>query len=180
MKTFVPNYYKDFKCIAEKCKHNCCIGWEIDIDEETLLKYKNRKGKFSRTLRNGINFNDDYTYFKLDGKGRCAFLNENNLCDIILNLGEDSLCQICNDHPRFRNYFSDRIEMGLGLCCEEAGKIILGQDSPFSLEIISVFSLFNKPASIPEIAYAAIYLLSDASAWVTGTSMVIDGGKLLK
>lgn len=31
-----------------------------------------------------------------------------------------------------------------------------------------------------EIAYAAIYLLSDASAWVTGTSMVIDGGKLLK
>lgn len=31
-----------------------------------------------------------------------------------------------------------------------------------------------------EIAYMAIYLLSDASAWVTGSSMVIDGGKLLK
>lgn len=27
-----------------------------------------------------------------------------------------------------------------------------------------------------EIAYAAIYLLSPASAWVTGTSMIIDGG----
>lgn len=134
MKTFVPNYYKEFKCIAEKCKHNCCIGWEIDIDEETLLYYKNHKGKFSRTLRNGINFNDDYTYFKLDGKGRCAFLNENNLCDIILNLGEASLCQICNDHPRFRNYFSNRIEMGLGLCCEEACRIILSQEKCFSLE----------------------------------------------
>ncbi|MBR1870693.1 MAG: SDR family oxidoreductase [Kiritimatiellae bacterium] len=27
-----------------------------------------------------------------------------------------------------------------------------------------------------EVAYAAIYLLSDAAAWVTGTSLVIDGG----
>lgn len=30
-----------------------------------------------------------------------------------------------------------------------------------------------------DIAWAIIYLLSDASAWVTGTSMVIDGGVLL-
>ncbi|MBQ9174354.1 MAG: SDR family oxidoreductase [Bacteroidales bacterium] len=31
-----------------------------------------------------------------------------------------------------------------------------------------------------EIAFAAIYLLSDAASWITGTSLVIDGGKLLK
>lgn len=30
-----------------------------------------------------------------------------------------------------------------------------------------------------EVAYAIVYLLSDAAAWVTGTSMVIDGGKSL-
>ena len=137
MKTFVPNYYKDFKCIAQKCRHNCCIGWEIDIDEETLLKYENRKGKFSRKLKQGIEHNEDCACFRLDGKGRCVFLNEKNLCDIILNLGEESLCQICSDHPRFRNYYSDRIEMGLGLCCEEAGRIILEQDIPFSLVLLS-------------------------------------------
>ena len=33
MKVVVPNYYNQFKCIAEKCHHNCCIGWEIDIDD---------------------------------------------------------------------------------------------------------------------------------------------------
>jgi len=27
-----------------------------------------------------------------------------------------------------------------------------------------------------EVAYAIIYLLSDAAAWVTGSSLVIDGG----
>lgn len=32
---------------------------------------------------------------------------------------------------------------------------------------------FGKPE---EIAYAAIYLLSDAAAWTTGTRLVIDGG----
>lgn len=36
---------------------------------------------------------------------------------------------------------------------------------------------YGKPE---EVAYAIIYLLSDASAWVTGTSLVIDGGRLLK
>lgn len=36
---------------------------------------------------------------------------------------------------------------------------------------------YGKPE---EVAWAIIYLLSDASAWVTGTQLVIDGGVLLK
>lgn len=36
---------------------------------------------------------------------------------------------------------------------------------------------FGKPE---EVAWAIIYLLSDASAWVTGTSLTIDGGFMLK
>ena len=31
-----------------------------------------------------------------------------------------------------------------------------------------------------EIAYAIVYLLSDATAWVTGISLVVDGGKTLQ
>lgn len=40
-----------------------------------------------------------------------------------------------------------------------------------------VLRRYGKPE---EIAHAIIYLLSDAAAWVTGTSLVIDGGRLLK
>lgn len=36
---------------------------------------------------------------------------------------------------------------------------------------------FGKPE---DVAWAIIYLLSDASSWVTGTSMVVDGGFMLK
>ncbi len=36
---------------------------------------------------------------------------------------------------------------------------------------------YGKPE---DVAYGIIYLLSDASSWVTGQSLVIDGGKTLK
>ena len=34
----------------------------------------------------------------------------------------------------------------------------------------------KRYAKPEEIAYAIIYLLSDASAWTTGTSLIVDGG----
>lgn len=38
-----------------------------------------------------------------------------------------------------------------------------------------------KRFGVPEdVAYGIIYLLSDASAWITGTELVIDGGRKLK
>ena len=132
MKLITPDYYKDFACIAGRCRHNCCIGWEIDIDEDTLELYKNIPGEFGERLRAGITCGDT-PCFKLGEGERCVFLNDRGLCDIILNLGEDALCDICTDHPRFRNCFSDRTEKGLGLCCEEACRIILGQKSPVRL-----------------------------------------------
>ncbi len=137
MKIYAPNYYKDFKCIAQKCNHNCCIGWEIDIDEDTYEYYQRIEGRFSKRLKKDIILNEDCACFSLDGKGRCAFLNKNNLCDIILHLGEDALCQICNDHPRFRNFYDNATEIGLGLCCEEAGRLIIGQKEKFELEILN-------------------------------------------
>ena len=78
MKTYAPDYYNEFKCIADKCKNSCCIGWEIDIDEDTLFHYKNLNDKFSKKLMQGIEYNDNCACFSLDGKGRCRFLNENN------------------------------------------------------------------------------------------------------
>jgi len=31
-----------------------------------------------------------------------------------------------------------------------------------------------------EVAYAAVYLLSDATQWITGSSLLIDGGYTLQ
>ncbi len=136
MKVFAPNYYKDFHCIADKCRHSCCIGWEIDIDPETMSKYNSVCGEFGTRLKCGIKNENGIDSFILGENERCPFLNQKGLCDIITELGEDHLSQICNDHPRFRNFFSDREELGLGLCCEEACRIILSKKEKTVLEII--------------------------------------------
>ena len=119
-----PEYYKKFNCIAHRCKHNCCIGWEIDIDDRTLDFYNSVDGDFGERLRQSI-YQEGAPHFKLKSNDRCPFLNDNGLCDIITTLGEDALCQICNDHPRFVNFSEDREEVGLGLCCEEAARLIV-------------------------------------------------------
>jgi len=131
MKLYAPTYYKDFKCIAGACRHTCCAGWQICIDDETLEKYK--KEPF---INEQIIYDGGDAQFRLDRAERCAFLNENNLCELILRYGEGSLCQICRDHPRFRNFWSDGVEIGLGLVCEEAARIILSRKEKMQIEVI--------------------------------------------
>ena len=129
IKYIFPDYYKDFSCIKGECRHNCCIGWEIDVDPVTLEKYKNVGGEFGERLFKNISL-DGEAHFVLAENERCPFLNSDNLCDIIINLGEDYLCQICDAHPRFRNELPDRVEVGLGLCCEAAARLILSKKEP--------------------------------------------------
>ncbi len=126
MKEIKPNYYDNFICIADQCNHNCCIGWEIDIDPETLILYQQLPGDLGNRLRTSISL-EGTPHFILAERDRCPFLNQHNLCEIITQIGEENLCDICADHPRFRNFFTDREEIGLGLCCEAAGRLILEQ-----------------------------------------------------
>lgn len=126
MKEIRPEYYDEFHCTAGDCRHTCCRGWEIDIDETTLAYYQALPGQLGDRLRRAIVIGADGTaQFRLRSDESCPFLNENNLCDLIPSLGEAHLCQICTDHPRFRNFFSERTEIGLGLCCEAAARLIL-------------------------------------------------------
>lgn len=147
MKTFAPAYFKKFRCIANKCRHNCCIGWEIDIDENTYGTYKQYNGALKHRIDKYIS-DKDTPHFILDANERCPFLNENNLCDIYTEMGENALCQICIDHPRYRNFYSSCTEIGLGLCCEEACRIILSNSEYFALECVD--GLTDVPEYTPE------------------------------
>lgn len=133
MKVYAPAEYPQFSCIADACRHNCCIGWEIDVDAETLERYRRVPGTLGQRLREQIALEPE-PHFCLGDEERCPFLNEKNLCDLIAYGGGKMLCQICADHPRFRNEWSDRVEIGLGMCCEAAGALILNQ--PEGMELI--------------------------------------------
>jgi len=127
-----PDYYPEFFCIAGACRHSCCVGWEIDVDEAALARFSAVEGELGQRLKDNISM-EDIPHFRLKEGDRCPFLNEAGLCDLILELGEESLCEICEKHPRFYNWFSDHTEVGLGLCCEEAGRLILSRAEPVKL-----------------------------------------------
>lgn len=127
MKLIAPDYYPSFTCIASACRHTCCVGWEIDVDKDSLERFRLDEAVFS-----GID-ETDTPHIRLRAGERCPFLNPDGLCDMILKHGEGYLCDICRDHPRFRNYFTDRTEIGLGLVCEEAARIILFSPEPMRL-----------------------------------------------
>ena len=123
MKLYAPKYYKNFKCSADRCEHSCCVGWEIDIDKDTLKKYKSLRGGYGTVIADSISM-DDTPHFRLGEGDRCPHLDKRGLCKIILAVGEEYLCDICREHPRFYNYTSVA-EVGIGMSCMEAARIIL-------------------------------------------------------
>ena len=133
-----PDYFERFQCSASDCTDNCCIGWEIDIDERTAERYKKVQGELGQKLKDRIlrEGEDELPHFILQGE-RCPFLGDNNLCELINELGESSLCDICREHPRFYEWFDGLTEMGLGLCCEEAARLIL--ESPEKADFVVSF-----------------------------------------
>ena len=130
-----PSYIKQFHCIADKCSDTCCAGWEIVLDEDALERYEQTEGSFGRRLRKEIKRDGEEAYFALNREKRCPFLDEHNLCEIYQELGEDALCDICTEHPRFYNWVGDYTEKGLGLCCEEAERLMFAEKAPLYFEI---------------------------------------------
>ena len=120
--------YSEFKCKADKCKHSCCKGWEIDIDEDTLGYYKSLDTELGNEIRQNIHEGKDAFFILTDDK-RCPFLKYNGLFKIIEELGEDGLCDICRLHPRFFENINDHNLAGVGLSCEKATELMFEKTS---------------------------------------------------
>ncbi len=165
-----PSYYHTFKCIADRCTDNCCIGWEIAVDAPTAAFYRSVQGAFGQRLRNNISDDD---CFLLQGE-RCPFLNEKKLCDIIIHCGEEHLCNICRDHPRYFEWFSDRKEGGLGLSCEEAARLILTTDTvQYTRDTVD-----EEPEDVDEPLFLQLLSARDAMFAITDADRLSVAEKL--
>jgi lysine-N-methylase len=118
-----PNYFYDFQCEASACSNTCCAGWGIAIDDVSLKKYRKYPGFFGNRLRNSIDW--EQGSFEQYGR-RCAFLNEENLCDIYTEAGKEMLCKTCTRYPRHYEEFENLREISLSLSCPAAARLILG------------------------------------------------------
>lgn len=160
MKFIKPNFYDRFRCTASACSDTCCAGWEIDIDPQTRAYYENLNTPFGERLREQIEELPEGTAcFRLGEEERCPFLTEDNLCEVILELGEKALCEICREHPRFYEQIGDRMEMGVGLCCEEACRLLFEEKEPITF-ITTTIGELPDVVIVPESGME-IYRLRD-------------------
>ena len=125
-----PDYYKKFHCIADKCIDTCCAEWQIVIDDESLEKYRNYKGDYQQTLCQNIDWEEGV--FGHNKRGKCAFLRDDDLCDMYIHMGEDSLCTTCREYPRHTEEFENLREITLSLSCPEVAKIVMNTTEPIT------------------------------------------------
>lgn len=123
-----PDYYQEFHCVAGDCEDTCCAGWQIVVDKKSLNKYRKVKGAFRKRLQKGVNWKQKTFHQSPDR--RCAFLNENNLCDMYTALGADSLCRTCRLYPRHIEEFEGVREITLSISCPEVARILMNRKEP--------------------------------------------------
>lgn len=127
MITLYPQVYDNFTCLAASCQKTCCQRWEIDIDEETASQYLQEKGDLGDELRQWVVKGLDGYHFSFEDTGYCHFWREDGFCRLVLEKGEDYLCDICHNHPRFYKYIGDLELCGVGLACEATVRLLKGE-----------------------------------------------------
>lgn len=124
MRIEYPEYYQRFHCIADQCPDTCCAGWEVDVDEDSYYYYQIVPGAFGERLRSSMAGDDEGHWFPATEANRCPFLNDRNLCDIYIALGEEGLCQVCTEYPRYYMDIGDYEQIDMSLSCMELGRVL--------------------------------------------------------
>ena len=133
MKVWIPEYYRNFQCIASACPDSCCKEWEVDVDDTAAVLYRSLPGALGDALRAVLKDTEDGTMMTIQD-GRCPMWRQDGLCRIQAELGHEALCQVCRDFPRLRHDYGDFIEYGLELSCPEAARLILTQSHTMAAE----------------------------------------------
>ncbi len=165
MKLYAPAYYPSFSCIADRCRHTCCVGWEIDVDADALKKYESLTDGYGASILQTID-REESPHFRLLPGDRCPHLDERGLCRIITEMGESYLCHICREHPRFYNDTVRGREVGIGMACEEACRLILSSDDYCSfVEIGELDGEIAEPGDFDAVSHRTVIyeILADRS-----------------
>ena len=140
-----PSYMKDFKCIGQRCEESCCYGWNVDLDKKTYKKYITNQNEKLRPLfqtminRRHNNKSDvNYAKIKMDSNKGCPFLDENKLCNIHKELGEDYMSDTCSDYPRYTRKVDGMLEQSATISCPEVARLALLNKEGIILEQIEL------------------------------------------
>lgn len=132
MKLRMLGPFSEFRCVGGDCPDTCCRDWEVVLDEETAAFYRGVEGPLGEEIRAAMQEMDGEPCFYLRD-GLCPMLNEQGLCRIQLELGEEHLSHSCDLHPRFAEEYGALREWCLSLACPEAARLLLSSSAPLTI-----------------------------------------------
>lgn len=128
----VPQYMHAFVCTGSACEDTCCQGWTITVDKATFKKYAMVKDpELRQSLKKTVKRSRPapstlaYATIQLDETGQCPLLNQDKLCSVQVQLGEEYLSHTCAIYPRGYNEINGVIEVGATMSCPEAARLAL-------------------------------------------------------
>ena len=182
-----PSFADAFSCKAGECRHSCCKGWEIDIDDRSLSLYRQFPGAWREWMNAAVCEDETGAHFVLTAQDACPFLRQDGLCDLILAFGEDALCDICALHPRFYELIGSYELSGLGLSCEAVCELLLAEGGELQFlceetgESFSLPVLLSRLGFLPEGCALSFIPLEDPApmlARLEGTEAIDDSWPL--
>lgn len=129
MINYYPNYYKDFQCIADKCRDTCCNSWQVVVDSDTATYYEKLKTEYGEYISSKMYRDNEGDIVFKNTDNHCPFLNSQQLCDIHINLGGKHTPKTCKMFPRFETSFGGTAEWGLSLSCPVASELIISNNT---------------------------------------------------
>lgn len=121
--TIKINFYDRFKCTGSDCPFNCCQEWKIAVDDETVARWQgleletvSQKEPALHVCKHVKEIEEGYI-IALNEEKQCPFLNEEKLCRLVIQQGEEALSETCTTFPRQIKHFKNRTEYALAACC---------------------------------------------------------------
>lgn len=118
------NFYDQFHCPAGDCHLNCCKGWRVPIDEETLERYKKMPAKQRALALSRITKKEDTYVFRFREKG-CSYWTKEGLCGFQKEGHMEHMPLVCRVFPRKQNDYGIFMEETFYLSCPYAAKLFL-------------------------------------------------------
>ncbi len=130
------NYLKHFQCLGSECEDNCCSGWDVHVDHDTLERmHECPDAELRAYFEEHLQLEAPHTScparaarFTLTADRRCGFLGEDKLCQLQQRAGPEYLPCLCSRYPREENIVDGVRERNATLGCPETARLaLLGQ-----------------------------------------------------
>ncbi len=125
MKTTIRTilFYDRFSCLGKKCPLNCCHGWRIPLDDDSVRRFRREKSPVGLRARIAILGTRQPAFGRWHLN--CPMLDPDGYCSLQKARGEKFLPDTCRIYPRDWANLGIFVERTLDLSCIHAATLYL-------------------------------------------------------